>query len=271
MGITQDIEQGTIIDNNELCEIFKCGPQGGIRKSNKTNTLVLISDNTKSLYEDRWINDTMHYTGMGREGDQDINFHQNRTLAESPHNTVEVHFFEVFEARRYTYIGLVELATDPYQEEQPDAKGNLRNVWIFPLKLKGKKSTFVLPNSAIQKKQEHLERKVERISDEELELRARYSRKGVGSRKTITRTYERNVNVAEYTKRKANGKCQLCNQQAPFADKKGRPFLETHHIVWLSKGGEDTIENTVALCPNCHRTLHILNEDTDISKLKKLK
>ena len=36
--------------------------------------------------------------------------------------------------------------------------------------------------------------------------------------------------------------------------------METHHIEWLSKGGSDTIDNTVALCPNCHKKMHILND-----------
>ncbi|MEE7094460.1 HNH endonuclease, partial [Escherichia coli O10] len=36
----------------------------------------------------------------------------------------------------------------------------------------------------------------------------------------------------------------------------GTPFLEVHHIEWLSKGGEDSVENAIALCPNCHRQAH---------------
>jgi hypothetical protein len=30
-------------------------------------------------------------------------------------------------------------------------------------------------------------------------------------------------------------------------------------IIGLSENGEESIENTVALCPNCHRKMHILN------------
>lgn len=268
MSFDPKIIPGNIIDNRKLCEIFKCGPQGGMRRSHRTNTLVLVSDHTKSLYEDRWINNTMHYTGMGRLEDQDLDFHQNKTLAESQINNVEVHFFEVFKAQSYTYIGLVELAADPYQEIQPDDIGDLRKVWIFPLKLKVEASQVFLPESVITQKQDHLERVAQRISDEELERRAKYSRKGVGSRKTVSTTYERNLFVSEYAKRRAMGKCQLCNQPAPFNDKKGRPFLESHHIEWLSRGGEDTIENSVALCPNCHRKMHILEKQEDVSTLK---
>ena len=80
-------------------------------------------------------------------------------------------------------------------------------------------------------------------------------------------TYERNVYVAELAKRRANGICQLCDHPAPFANKSGDPFLESHHIVWLSQKGEDTVENTVALCPNCHKKMHVLNLKPDRKKL----
>ena len=46
-------------------------------------------------------------------------------------------------------------------------------------------------------------------------------------------------------------------------------YLEVHHIVWLAKGGADALENVVALCPNCHRKMHINPNDDDIKALKK--
>ena len=65
MGITQQLEQGQVLDNKALIEIFKCSPQGGMRRSLKTNTLVVVSNHVESIYDDRWIEDTFHYTGMG--------------------------------------------------------------------------------------------------------------------------------------------------------------------------------------------------------------
>ncbi|MFC1541588.1 hypothetical protein ACFL50_03960 [Candidatus Latescibacterota bacterium] len=38
-------------------------------------------------------------------------------------------------------------------------------------------------------------------------------------------------------------------------------------MKWLSKGGEDTINSTFALCPNCHRKMHVVNEINDFKKL----
>jgi predicted HNH restriction endonuclease len=87
-------------------------------------------------------------------------------------------------------------------------------------------------------------------------------------RKTQTTVYDRSVLIKEFAKRVAGGVCQLCESVAPFFDKYGNPFLEVHHIKYLSLGGSDTIDNVVALCPNCHRKMHLLEIDEDLTKLK---
>ncbi|MCR5760750.1 MAG: HNH endonuclease [Sphaerochaetaceae bacterium] len=87
---------------------------------------------------------------------------------------------------------------------------------------------------------------------------------------TITSRFERNATIVEYAKRRANGICQLCEKPAPFYDSQRKPYLEVHHIDWLSEGGSDTISNTVALCPNCHRKMHICNDYSDVEKLKRI-
>lgn len=56
---------------------------------------------------------------------------------------------------------------------------------------------------------------------------------------------------------RAAGKCECCGESAPFVRADGTPYLEVHHLVPLSQGGEDTTGNAVALCPNCHRKLHV--------------
>ena len=81
---------------------------------------------------------------------------------------------------------------------------------------------------------------------------------------------ERSALVAKYVKERAGGICQLCNKPAPFYNKTGEPYLECHHIVWLAKGGSDEVRNAVALCPNCHRKMHALNEPGDVERLKEI-
>ncbi|RQT09696.1 HNH endonuclease [Burkholderia contaminans] len=72
-----------------------------------------------------------------------------------------------------------------------------------------------------------------------------------------TEAYLRNPDVVAEVLDLAQGQCQECRRPAPFARKSdGSPYLEVHHRVRLADGGEDTVENAIALCPNCHRKMH---------------
>lgn len=269
----KDLVPGTILNNAELCEYFGCSPQGGMRRSLKTNTLVIISNHVESIYDDKWMGDELHYTGMGQVGDQELKS-QNKTLAESPNNGVSVHLFEVFTDKEYIYQGPVTLFSEPYQDPQPDKNDNQRLVWIFPLKLLDNRTTISVETivAASQKKQRTYKKKttqqllVEALATAQIE---------VGYRITQTKYHIRSEAIVQLAKRLAEGTCQLCDQPAPFNDKNNEPYLETHHIEWLAHGGADTIENTVALCPNCHKKMHIVNAEADrlklIEKIKDLK
>lgn len=65
----------------------------------------------------------------------------------------------------------------------------------------------------------------------------------------------------------SQGMCELCNTPAPFVLPNGLPYLEAHHVTPLSNGGEDTIENIVALCPNCHRKVELCPTEYDLKIL----
>ncbi|AMQ05903.1 HNH endonuclease [Sporosarcina psychrophila] len=73
--------------------------------------------------------------------------------------------------------------------------------------------------------------------------------------------------VKEFARGAAKGICQLYDNEAPFLDKQGNPFLEVHHVHYLSKGGSDTMDNVVALCPNCHRKIRQLELEEDVNKI----
>lgn len=265
-----ELKPGDILLNKDLCDVFLCSSQGGMRRSLRTNTLVIVSDHVGSIYDDRWVGNELHYTGMGKRGDQSLENAQNRTLNKSLSNGVSIHLFEVFVddgRKEYTYTGEVVLSRHPYAEKQYDEDGKLRRAWVFPLKVKGGEKP-VIDVSYSRKPFLRKAKKAKKLSDEELEKRALLVRGKTGSRVVSMNQYDRCPYIAELSKRLAGGKCQLCQKPAPFENKKGEPFLESHHIEWLSNGGEDTIENTVALCPNCHRKMHIKNDEEDVKRLK---
>lgn len=68
--------------------------------------------------------------------------------------------------------------------------------------------------------------------------------------------YERSAWVRSFILQEANGTCEDCDAPAPFITRDGFPYLEVHHVIRLADQGPDTPENTIALCPNCHRRLH---------------
>lgn len=264
-----DLKINGVYTNDVIAKVFKCSKQGGMRKSNTTNTLVLISKQTgSSVYHDTWVDNMLHYTGMGQEGDQKLDFAQNRTLKDSAKNGVTVHLFEVFKDTEYTYAGIIELAGLPYKASEPDRNNTKRIVYKFPLKLKT--SEYCPNNETLIQNEKKLEKSISRKTIQEIkELaieKSKLNEKKNLVRKVSTYNYERSLVIREYVKELANGICQLCDNKAPF-EVKGKPFLHVHHIEYLSEGGEDTIENAIAVCPNCHAKIHQLELKEDKEKL----
>lgn len=69
--------------------------------------------------------------------------------------------------------------------------------------------------------------------------------------------YERDPKVVAYVLKEAKGICYDCNNRGPFISRiTSMPYLEVHHVKMLKDGGEDTVNNAVALCPNCHKKRH---------------
>jgi 5-methylcytosine-specific restriction protein A len=261
------LKPGDEIDNNRLVEIFQCSSQGGMRRSLKTGTLVIVSNHVSSIYGDRWEQNTLYYTGMGQVGDQSLDGNQNKTLYESKTNGVEVHLFEVYKKGRYTYVGEVELGAMPFQERQPDVDHNMRSTWVFPIVLKSGGEPLAVSLEVFRSVQDVHAKKVSKYSDSQLlALQPAEGNKPSG-RATQSYEYCRNPHVVAFALMRSKGVCQLCDSPAPFNKKDGSPFLEVHHIQPLSEGGEDTLSNCVALCPNCHRKIHALKKPADLKKL----
>lgn len=265
------LQAGQILNNIELMEIFKCSPQGGMRRSHKTNSLILVSNHIESIYDDKWENNIFHYTGTGRNGDQSFNFSQNKTLLESNTNGITVYLFEVFKQHQYTYQGVVKLADEPYFDKQPDENLKARRVCVFPLKLVQGIPIKMNSLQTLKRKSNSIFKLYKNLSNKELKKLIEEPDTNHSNNRSLSIISRpiRRENVILYTLKRANGICQLCNQPAPFLNKNGIPFLEVHHIDFLSEGGSDTIYNTVALCPNCHRKMHIIPSHKDILKLKK--
>ena len=97
---------------------------------------------------------------------------------------------------------------------------------------------------------------IQQLSDAELKDRISKSEKP-DVITVVSKVYKRSPEVVVATLRRAKGYCEKCGCKAPFIRKSDHtPYLEVHHKIPLSNGGGDNLDNTIALCPNCHRELH---------------
>lgn len=132
---------GEVITNKMLYTTFRCGCEGGVRYSSAFQLLVLVSNFVDPRHRGgTWSNDTLYYTGYGKVGNQDINKGANNRLLESLEAAIPIYYFEVSTKGRYTYRGRIRSAGKPFQRLEPDANGEVRKVWIFPLKLESSSS-----------------------------------------------------------------------------------------------------------------------------------
>ncbi len=83
-------------------------------------------------------------------------------------------------------------------------------------------------------------------------------------------------NTKESAKNKARYLCEIDNGHATFISKSSKQnYVEAHHLVPFSKRKSfdvniDIEENLVALCPNCHRKIHLAVDNEKKNMLDKL-
>ena len=109
---------------------------------------------------------------------------------------------------------------------------------------------------------------VTRLSDDYVRTKAKEANKQAKKITTTSVSYIRNPYVIEAAKRRADGNCEMpgCKYE-PFVTESGSPYLEGHHIQPLSEGGEDSLTNVAALCPNCHREQHFSEGKLNIKEI----
>ena len=95
------------------------------------------------------------------------------------------------------------------------------------------------------------------LSSKQLYERARKAPQAPCVREVTRSEYIRSPEVVAATLRRAGGSCEMPKCKADlFLRDDSSSYLEVHHITPLAEKGADSIENTAALCPRCHREQH---------------
>lgn len=123
---------------------------------------------------------------------------------------------------------------------------------------------FPTANETIKESQAEYKVTFENEVNESLDDSSENRQRRLASRSTkpkvvyrLVQDYRRDPDVVAEALYRAEGFCEKCKEKAPFIKRSnGEPYLEVHHIIPLSQGGLDSLENVVSLCPNCHREIH---------------
>lgn len=223
--------------------------QGGIITPAHYNLVVIITGEggMQHGYADRYRDDgVFEYFGEGQVGDMVLQ-RGNRAIAEHSADGKSLLLFRQAKAG-IRFEG--EMVYDTYHFEQaPDRTGAMRNAIVFELR----------PLDAVTEEVESSPATGEILNIDDLRVRA-LAAASVGaqvqssSRRTV---YQRSQDVRAYVFARAKGTCEGCSQPAPFTRTDGTPYLEPHHLRRLSDGGPDHPAHVIALCPNCHRRVHV--------------
>jgi 5-methylcytosine-specific restriction protein A len=198
-------------------------------------------------YPNEWISDgqVLKYYLKSRKGVFNEVFFENASIIQHP--DVPVYAFV-----RATTEGLFNLVgTFRNKEVHTEADGSK---W-FELRK-------VTSHSIITEEQLDSDLNAKLAQSSQLDKKQRQARLQSASKKplevvVISRGFIRNADVITEVLFRAAGNCEGCGGEAPFVrNSDGSPYLEVHHKIRLADGGEDTVENALALCPNCHRREH---------------
>jgi predicted HNH restriction endonuclease len=85
---------------------------------------------------------------------------------------------------------------------------------------------------------------------------AEVSKAEPAKREYLIETYARNQGWVTEAKNRFGVYCLCAGCQNTFLKPDGEPYIEVHHIIPLSDGGEDSLWNLAVLCAHHHRLAH---------------
>lgn len=158
----------------------------------------------------------------------------------------------IFKVREFLELPPIEARIKKFLGDRVPPQGNtVGTVWDRSVEMSMRSQSVV--NEEFEQQVRH----AISLSPEELDARMRAWPARPERIEVTSTAFVRNPCVVAIVLGRAAGYCDGCQRPAPFARKSdGSPYLEVHHVVPLAEDGEDTVDNAVALCPNCHRERH---------------
>lgn len=235
--------------------------QSGISPSAVCPAIFLFTGETGGQYGYRDgfdSSDVFSYTGEGQVGDMEFRA-GNRAVRDHAADGRSLYLFQSLgKGKGQQYLGEFVLANYSIRQGL-DRKSNERSIIVFHLlRVDAMQEAPVSTNCPATSML---------LSEaREKALSACHSVAGVAGKQAVHTVYERSRVIRDYVLLRAKGKCEACEEPAPFLGKDGQPYLEAHHTTRLSDGGIDHPRYIAALCPACHRNIHYGQHGQELNK-----
>jgi hypothetical protein len=162
--ICSEFTVGELYSNEEVYKALGIGNAGGLRfrivedcvtRAALFTSVPLARKKSENPYHDRIENGILTYTAAGREGDQTL-AGMNKRLSDQATLNFPIHGFIIianrkdksFGPKRWQYLGLLEYVRH-FPDAQIDARGLLRNVWIFEFRVHSSPRAVPLTHDAM--------------------------------------------------------------------------------------------------------------------------
>ncbi|PMZ74887.1 HNH endonuclease [Pseudomonas sp. FW305-70] len=249
---------GQVYDRQtEIHKLFGGSHRNGISASARSPAIFIFTGNSGEQYgytDTRDENGVFAYTGEGQTGDMTLT-NGNLAILEHAVKGKALHLFESLgKSQGQRYLGEFYCANHEWGRG-PDKKGNDRKVVIFNLFPMGLEIDLQYIADD-EEDDDDLDPSMTLAEARRLALAAAKAGASAGKGSALRTVYRRSKRIADYVLKRALGKCESCNEDAPFKKKNGSPYLEPHHINRLSDGGLDHPRYIGAICPTCHREIH---------------
>ncbi|MEK5142612.1 NUDIX domain-containing protein [Paenibacillus sp. FSL M7-0134] len=229
-------------------------PQSGIYligNNDRLQAIFIKSTFSDGKYPNEWIveNEKIKYYFYSLRGNFDPNYKYNASIINSAQNKTPIYLFTK-DGTVLNLNGLYEFESHHYNSEDGSR-------WFILNKLNSLNMQSSVTTKEYLHEVDKQVKKAKRSTDQDRKARLNNAPKKPESVPVITTAYKRNPDVIVEVLKRANGICEICYQPAPFLRASDlSPYLEVHHEVPLADGGDDTVENAFAVCPNCHREEH---------------
>jgi 5-methylcytosine-specific restriction protein A len=257
-----NFEVGSYYNRWELHDVVAGQRYSGISRPADRQTIFIFTGESGEEYgyEDEFRDDgTFMYSDEGAEGDMEI-ADGSEAIRSHRSNNESLHLFEDTEYPWIvSYVGQYQYVGHEWKTLE-DRDDDEREAIRFRLEPVGGTEIEIEDGTPGSLSEGELFEKAKRSSPASSSSVASTSSSGTG------RQYSRSEVVKEFALRHADGVCQGCEEEAPFEDSTGDPFLEVHHLHRRSDGGTDDPENVIALCPNCHRRRHVGKDGDEFNK-----